>query len=158
MALLSANSKLLNIKRSFNKWLHSKLVTEPSTPRCFINYGEIEGAVPEGTDLWVTVFWLTFRGAIFTHIRVQLNIMSKIQNDQYGNRVSELADYVTEALNYNTIPLYDFADTSNIIDLTPYCLIPRFDDSGYLSFPGGTPNRGMRSDYLLHMSRDGILP
>jgi hypothetical protein len=155
---LSANSKLLNIKRSFNKWLHIKLVEEPSTPRCFINYGEIEGAVPKGTDRWITVFWLNFSGGIFTHIRVQLNIMSKIQNDQYGNKVSELADYLTEALNYNTIPLYDFADPQNTVDLTPYCLIPRYDDSGSLDFPDGTPNRGFRSDYLIHMSRDGILP
>ncbi len=155
---LPANSKLLNIKRSFNKWLHQKLVTDPSSPRCFINYGETESAVPKGTDLWITIFWLTFAGGIFTDIRIQLNILSKIQNDQYGNKVSELADYVTEALNYNTIPLYDFADTGNIVDLAPYCLIPRFDDSGSLSFPDLSPNRGLRSDYLIHMSRDGILP
>lgn len=154
---LPANSKLLNIKRSFNKWLHTKIVIEPSTPRCFINYGEIEGSVPQGIDLWITVFWLHFTGGIFTHIRVQLNIMSKIQNDQYGNQVSELSDYVTEALNYNTIPLYDFTDPKNIINLAPYCLIPRLDDSGTLSFPSGSPNRGISSDYLIHMSRDGIL-
>lgn len=155
---LSANSKLLNIKRSFNKWLHQKLVIDPGTPRCFINYGEVEGAVPKGTDIWITILWLTFAGGIFTDIRVQLNILSKIQNDQYGNKVSELADYVTEALNYNTIPLYDFADTQNIVNLAPYCLIPRFDDSGILQFPDLSSTRGLRSDYLIYMSRDGILP
>lgn len=155
---LPANSRLLNIKRSFNKWLHLKLVEEPAIPRCFVNYSEIEAAVPKGTDSWITVFWLTFAGGIYTDIRVQLNILSKIQNDQYGNKVSELADYVTEALNYNTIPLYDFADVQNIVDLAPYCLIPRFGDSGILQFPDLSPNRGLRSDYLIHMSRDGILP
>jgi hypothetical protein len=155
---LPANSKLLNIQRSFNKWLHDKIVVEPSTPRCFVNYGDVEGDIPKGTDLWITVFWLNFAGSIFTTIRVQLNIMSKIQNDQYGNRISVLSDYVTEALNFNTIPLYDFADTQNIVDLAPYCLIPRFDESSRLPFPAQTPNRGLRMDYLIHMSRDGILP
>jgi len=155
---LPANSRLLNIQRSFNKWLHTKLVTEPSSPRCFINYGDVEGSVPKGTNLWLNIFWLTFMGSIFTNIRVQLNIMSKIQNDQYGNNVAALSDYVVEALNSNTIPLYDFADTQNIIDLTPYCLIPRFKESDTLSFPPLSPNRGIRVDYMLYMSRDGILP
>lgn len=155
---LPANSKLLNIQRSFNKWLHNKLVVEPSSPRCFVNYGDVEGSIPKGTNFWLTIFWLTFKGSIFTSIRVQLNIMSKIQNDQYGNQVSGLSDYVTEALNYDTIPLYDFVDPQNIVDLAPYCLIPRFDESERLPFPKQDPNRGIRMDYLIYMSRDGILP
>ena len=155
---LPANSKLLNIQRSFNKWLHNKLVVEPSSPRCFVNYGDVAGDIPKGTNLWLTIFWLTFAGSIFTTIRVQLNAMSKIQNDQYGNHVAELSDYVTEALNFTTIPLYDFANPQNIVNLAPYCLIPRFDESERLLFPDKSQNRGLRIDYLIHMSRDGILP
>lgn len=155
---LPANSRLLNIQRSFNKWIHTKLVTEPTSPRCFINYGEIEGNVPKGTDLWITVHWLTFMGSIYTSIRVQLNVLSKIQNDQYGNNVAAAYDYLVEALNSDTIPLLDYADPQNPIDLTPYCLIPRFKESDTLSFPPLSPYRGLKVDYMLYMSRAGILP
>lgn len=154
---LEANSRFLNIQRSFNKWLHIKLVTEPSSPRCFINYSEIEGKVPQGTNSWITIFWISLPKGIHTYARIQINVMGKIQNDLYGNLVSSLIDYVTEALNYNTIPLYDFSDTQNIINLTPYCLIPRYEETGKLPFPEGATIRGYHLDYLLHMSRDGIV-
>ncbi len=154
---INAESRLLNIRRSFNKHIHTKLVTEPPSPVCFINYGELSAEVPPNYDTWISIYWLPMTGRTYTNGRVQINVQSKVIKDKLGNKVTELADTVLGVLNVNTITLYDYADPQNLVDLTPYLLIPRLMDVGDLPTVMKSQIRGIILDYKIFLSLGSIL-
>lgn len=154
---IDAESRLLNIRRSFNKHIHTKLVTEPSSPVCYINYGKLSAEVPPNYDTWISIYWLPMAGRTYTSGRVQINVQSKVIKDKLGNKVTELADTVLGILNVNTITLYDYADPQNLVDLAPYLLIPRFMEVGDLPTLLKTQIRGLILDYKLFLSLGSIL-
>lgn len=154
---VNAESRILNIRRSFNKHIHTKLVIEPTSPVCYINYGDLASAVPADYDNWLSIYWLPMAGNTYTQARVQLNIEGKVIKDKLGNKVTELADTVINALNINTITLYDFADPQNLIDLTPYLLIPRLSEVMDLPTMPTSQIRGILLDYKLYLSLGSIL-
>lgn len=155
MSLINS-SKILNIRRSFHKYVHTKLVDEPSTPLCFINYSGKEQKLPVNTEAWISILWLVLTGGVFTDQRVQLNVMSRVVKDQYGNTMSSNADFLMGALNVDTIPLYDFTVPTSPVDLSPYLIIPRFLESDSLAIPVQEV-QGIRIDYVLYLSRGDII-
>lgn len=154
---IEAESRLLNVRRSFNKFVHTKLVTEPPSPICYVNYGDLTAPVPSDYDIWVSIYWLPMSGRVYSEGRVQLSIQSKVIKDKLGNRATELADTIIGVLNTNTIVLYDFADPSNLIDLTPYLLIPRLWETGDLPTLVKSQVRGIILDYKIFLSRGSLL-
>ena len=155
---IGQESRLLNIIRSFNKYIQTKLIAEPPSPLCHINFNEPETKPPSGTTKWLEINWIYVMGGVNTDARVQINAVSYVENDRYGNLVATLVDSVMGALNINTIPLYDFTDPSSLIDLVPYLLIPRFVEAAELPKVEKSLIRGMRMDYEIYMSRGSILP
>ena len=154
---ISAESRLLNIRRSFNKHVHTKLVTEPSSPVCYINYGELSAEVPPSYNTWISIYWLPMSGRVYTEGRVQINIQSKVIIDKMGNKVTDLADTVMGIMNVNTITLYDFADPQNLVDLAPYLLIPRLEDVADLPTVFESQIRGILLDYKVYLSLGSVL-
>lgn len=164
--MLNPESRLHNVRRSFHKFLHTKLVEEPSTPRCWINYGEARGTVPEGNKAWLDIHWLPLTGRVFAEQLVQINVLSKAKQDQYGNLTAELADEVMGHLNdaiaaqsveKGTVTLYDFEDPADLVDLFPFVLIPRFSEAADLPILAGGLVRGTRLDYTLYLCRSDLL-
>lgn len=154
---IDAESRLLNIRRSFNKHIHTKLVTEPPSPVCFINYGELSAEVPPNYDTWISIYWLSTTGRVYSEARVQITVQSKVIKDKLGNKAADLADTVLGVLNINTIPLYNFADPQNLVDLIPYLLIPRLQETGELPTLLKSQIRGIILDYKLYLSRGSLL-
>lgn len=154
---ISAESRLLNIRRSFNKHIHTKLVTEPPSPVCYVNYGNRTDEVPLNYDAWICIDWLPTIGRVYSESRVQITVQSKVIKDKLGNKAADLADTVLGVLNVNTIPLFDFNDPQNLIDLTPYLLIPRLQETGDLPTVLESQIRGIILDYKLYLSRGSIL-
>lgn len=154
---IGAESRILNIQRSLNKHLHNQLVVVPPSPLCFINYGGLTTPVPSNFDTWISIHFLTATINIYGEYRVQLTIQSKVIKDKLGNKAADLADTVTGVMNVNTVPLYDFADPSNLVDLTPYLLIPRLQEVGELPTLLDAQVRGITLNYKLHLSYGSIL-
>lgn len=164
--MLNPESKLHNIRRSFHKFLQIKLIEEPGTPRCWINFGETQGTVPEGNKAWLDIHWLPLTGGVFTDQLIQINVLSKAKQDQYGNLATELADEVMGHLNETiaaqssekgTITLYNFADPANLVDLFPFVLIPRFKEAADLPYLVGGLVRGIHLDYTIYLCRSDVL-
>ena len=154
---INAESRILNIRRSFNKFINYALITDPPSPICFVNFGDLTGEVPPTYDAWISINWLPTTGRVYSEARVQITIQSKVIKDKLGNKAADLADTVLGVLNVNTIPLYDFADPQNLVDLIPYLLIPRLQETGELPTLLKSQIRGIILDYKLYLSRGSIL-
>lgn len=154
---INAESRILNIRRSFNKHINYVLIADPPSPICFVNFGGLSSPVPSNYDTWLNIHWLSSDIGTYGECRVQLDIQSKVIKDKLGNKVADLADTVMGAMNTNTIVLYDFADPQNLIDLSPYLLIPRLQEVGDLPTLLDSQVRGILLDYKLFLSYGSIL-
>ena len=107
-------SKILNVERSFNKFLKDHfedvflppiMVGNNARPRVSYDNSEL---VVDGLNEWVEVHFLNYGTGVTSEQAIQLTVSTRRDCDPYKSHLKEVADQLREALNVNAIPILDF--------------------------------------------------
>ena len=149
---MQAESKIYNLRRSFNRYLHDNLA-----PTYYINYQDYRDSKIKQYNKWLDIAWLHIDSDYPSMARVQLNCCSIIAKDKYGNDLNVMVDEVMSNLNVNSIALYDYAIVGSPVDLTPSVIIPRYRESRPLAAQGNDTVAVIAIDYNLFWFRPDVI-